>query len=114
MRRLVLGIVLLAGLAGLSACEVEAPPRGLEETCAKSCEVHASRCSKHECRRGCNLVMDRLAENEGPNVLACVAKGEGACDDKAWSHCAMRVGVHADGGPPPPPPPPDVFDDEGD
>lgn len=111
-----LAALVLVGLAS-AGCGVESPPRGLEETCAKSCEVRASQCSKHECRRGCNLVMDRLAENEGDHVLACIAQGaqnKSACDDRAWSRCATRVGVHADGGPPPPPPPPDVFQDEGD
>lgn len=98
----------------LAACQAEAPPRGLEATCAKSCEVSASRCTAHECRRGCNLVMDRLAENEGDTVLACIARTKGACDDRAWSRCATRIGPHADGGPPAPRPPPEFVEDEGD
>lgn len=99
-------------LAGV-ACQAEAPPRGLEATCAKACEVHPGRCSVHQCRRGCNLVLDRLAENEGDRVLACVADNRTACDDAAWAHCAARIGPHADGGPPPPAPPPDVTDEPG-
>jgi hypothetical protein len=51
------------------------------------------------------LVLDRLAEKEGRNVLACVAKARPACDDRAWAACAARIGEHADGGPPAPPPP---------
>ncbi|MGH7298053.1 MAG: hypothetical protein ACRELB_24145 [Polyangiaceae bacterium] len=106
--------LLIAG-AGLAACQAESPPRGLEATCAKSCEVHASQCSPHQCRRGCNLVLDRLAENEGDHVLACVVSAKSSCDDRAWAHCAVRVGPHADGGPPPPKAAPDdVLDDEGD
>jgi hypothetical protein len=103
------------GFAALSGCQAESPPRGLEATCAKACEVRATSCSSHQCRRGCNLVMDRLAEDEGDHVLACVARSRPvACDDRVWSHCATLVGPHADGGPPAPVPPPDVTDVEGD
>jgi hypothetical protein len=111
VKRFVLGGALLAGLV---ACQAESAPRGLEGTCAKSCEVRASQCSPHQCHRGCNLVMDRLAENQGDTVLACVVRDRGACDDRAWARCATLVGPHADGGPPAPPPPPDVMDVESD
>jgi len=57
--------------------------------------------------------MDRLVENEGDHVLACVARAKAACDDRVWAHCATLVGPHADGGPPPPKAAPDD-DDEGD
>jgi hypothetical protein len=60
-----------------------------------------------QCARGCNLVLDRLAEREGDRVLACVAASAVACDDRLWSRCATRIGPHADGGPPPPAPPAD-------
>jgi hypothetical protein len=111
VKRLVLaGLVLL----GLAACQAESAPRGLEATCAKSCEVRASQCSPHECHRGCNLAIDRLAEGQGDNVLACVARTKNACDDHTWAHCATLIGVHADGGPPPPLPPPDVVDTDSD
>jgi hypothetical protein len=108
--RFVLAAVMLLGLA---ACRAEAPPRGLEATCARACEVHAAQCSIHQCRRGCNLVLDRLAENEGDHVLACVEQARAACDDGTWSRCATRIGPHADGGPPPPAPPPDVTEETG-
>jgi hypothetical protein len=111
VKHLVVGVSVLLGLA---ACRAESPPRGLEGTCAKSCEVRASQCSPHECHRGCNLVIDRLAENQGDTVLACVVRAGNACDDRTWAHCATLIGVHADGGPPPPPPPPDVVDIDSD
>ena len=111
MKRLVLGGVLMIGLV---ACQVESPPRGLERTCAKSCEVRASQCLPHQCDRGCNLVMDRLAEAQGDAVLACVARATKACDDLTWARCATLVGPHADGGPPAPAPPPDVVDTDSD
>ena len=72
------------------------------------------RCTHHQCSRGCNLILDRLAEGEGDRVLDCVANTVHACDDRAWAHCAARIGVHADGGPPAPRPPSDVEEeDEG-
>ena len=111
MRRFLGSLVLVASVA---ACQAEAPPRGLEATCAKACEVQASQCSTHQCARGCNLVIDRLAENQGDHVLACIATAKAACDDHAWAHCATLVGPHADGGPPAPKPPPGVLDEEGD
>jgi hypothetical protein len=105
------GLLWLASLA-LAGCQAEAPPRGLEATCAKGCELQAAQCSPHQCRRGCNLAIDRLAEGQGDTVLACVARSQRGCDDPAWAHCATLVGVHADGGPPAPPPRPDVVDTE--
>jgi hypothetical protein len=111
VKRLVLGGALLVGLA---ACQVESPPHGIEETCAKGCEVRASQCSPHQCNRGCNLVMDRLAESQGDTVLACVARATKACDDRTWARCATLVGPHVDGGPPAPRPPPDLVDTDSD
>jgi hypothetical protein len=92
-------------VASAPGCRAESPAGGLEETCAKGCVARASQCSSHQCNRGCNLVIDRFAENEGDRVLGCVASAGGACDDRTWARCATRVGPHADGGPPPPPPP---------
>jgi hypothetical protein len=99
-----------AALAVVVACNTASPPRGPEETCARSCAAHAGQCSEHECWRGCNLVLDRLAEHEGDRVVACVAKAKAPCNDRAWAFCAARVGAHADGGPPAPPPPSDFQD----
>jgi hypothetical protein len=72
--------------------------------CVQSCGDRAKGCSELQCVRGCNLVLDRLIEHEGGNVIACVAKNHQACDDAVWADCATRIGPHADGGPPPPPP----------
>jgi hypothetical protein len=58
--------------------------------------------------------MDRLAENQGDTVLACVARTTNACDDPTWARCATLIGIHADGGPPPPAPRPDVVDVDSD
>jgi hypothetical protein len=82
-------------------------PSGLEAACAKSCANHAANCQRGECERGCNLILDRLAEHEGEPVIACVARSKGRCGDWVWAHCAVQVGPHADGGPPAPPPPSD-------
>jgi hypothetical protein len=105
-------------LGGLG-CNTNAPPRGPEEVCAKSCEGRADKCSSDECRRGCNLILDRLTEGQGDTVIACVAKNNGpagaVCNDWTWAHCATRVGAHADGGPPAPAPPSeDESGDDGD
>jgi len=102
---------LAVSLALAVACNAESPPRGPEETCFRVCAARATRCSRHECARGCNLVLDRLVENEGDHVLACVTRTKAPCDDRAWSHCAALVSVHADGGPAPPPPRTDDFED---
>jgi hypothetical protein len=116
-----LGALVLLGI--VAGCGPETPPTGPEQTCVLACETRVDGCSPRECRRGCNLVVDRLVEREGDHVLACVARlasaapppGEHACGVRAWAHCAIRIGDYADGGPPAPPPPrDDVFEDEGD
>jgi hypothetical protein len=104
-------LVALVLAVGAVACQAESPPRGPEETCAKACEVHATHCSRHQCARGCNLVLDRLTEHEGERVLGCVARAKDRCDDRTWAACATRVGPHADGGPPAPAPPSDEDED---
>jgi len=99
------------------ACQAQSPPSGFEAACARACATRATQCSETQCARGCNLILDRLAEHEGGHVLACVAASVStgaSCDDRAWAHCATRVGPHADGGPPPPPPPPVTVDLGGD
>jgi hypothetical protein len=109
VRRVTLAITLLFA-AG--ACNSTSPPSGPEATCAQACEARAPGCKSLECGRGCNLVLDRLAEGEGDRIIACVAKTASACNDRAWAHCAARVGPHADGGPPAPPPPSDIEEDQ--
>jgi hypothetical protein len=122
-RRALVPALALAALVLVVGCGPETPPLGPEQTCVKACETRVDGCSPRECRRGCNIVVDRLVEREGDHVLACVARaasiapppGEHACGDRAWARCAIRVGPYADGGPPAPPPPrDDVFEDEGD
>ncbi len=105
-------LALAVSLGVVIACNSVSPPRGPEETCARSCAAHAGNCSERECWRGCNLVLDRLAEHEGDRVVACIAKAGTSCNDRAWAFCAARVGPHADGGPPAPPPPSDSEDVE--
>jgi hypothetical protein len=87
------------------------PPTGPEAACLKECAERAPNCGRSQCARGCNLIVDRLAEHEGAAVVTCVARVGGPCDDRAWAHCGARVGVHADGGPPAPPPPGDVLEE---
>ncbi len=106
------GFTLAVSLLVVSAaCNSTSPPSGPEATCAQACEARASGCQRDQCRRGCNLILDRLAEGEGDRVIACVAKAA-HCNDRGWAYCAARVGPHADGGPPPPPAASDV-EDEG-
>jgi hypothetical protein len=96
----------------LSACGVlvrevpvdNSPPVGDEGACFKACVDRARSCARSQCSRGCNLILDRLAEHEGAGVIACVARDGGRCDERAWAHCGAWVGAHADGGPPEPPP----------
>ena len=107
------GFTLALSLLILSAaCNSTSPPSGPEATCAQACEARASGCHREECLRGCNLILDRLAEGEGDRVIACMARTTTACSDRSWAHCAARVGPHADGGPPAPLPPSDL-EDEG-
>jgi hypothetical protein len=102
----------LSALLVAVGCNSQAPPTGPEAICARACEASASRCTHHQCSRGCNLILDRLAEGEGDHVVACVAKTSKTCDDRAWAHCAVRIGIHVDGGPPAPAPPSDEEDDQ--
>jgi hypothetical protein len=111
VRRVSLAVALTVLLVS-AACNSTSPPSGPEATCAQACEARAPGCKSAECGRGCNLVLDRLAEGEGDRIIACLAKTNHACNDRAWAHCAAWVGVHADGGPPAPPPPSDFEEDE--
>jgi len=103
----------------LSACGIlvrevpvdNSPPDGAEAACLKACVERVPNCGRSQCSRGCNLVLDRLAEHEGAGIVACVARVPGHCDDWAWAHCGAWVGAHADGGPPEPPPPPDDIEE---
>ncbi|HSY24810.1 MAG TPA: hypothetical protein VK841_21950 [Polyangiaceae bacterium] len=101
---------------GLHAAGLDdAPMGGPEEKCVNACEARASRCSHHQCVRGCNFVLDRLVQHEGPAVMACVARttqANIACDDHTWARCGTQIGLYADGGPPAPPPSRDDDEEE--
>ena len=99
-------------LAALAACGRALEPSNKPiDNCIAACEKKAARqCSSDECARGCEFILDRLVEREGDTVLACVGRSARRCSDVVWADCAVRVGVHADGGPPAPPPPPDDFE----
>jgi hypothetical protein len=105
-------VALVALVALLPGCNPESPPAGPEATCVKACSAHATQCSRHECARGCNLILDRLTEGEGGRVIDCVAGVAKACTDRTWAHCAVRIGIHVDGGPPAPLPPSDQEEED--
>jgi hypothetical protein len=108
MKRALQALVLLVVLASALACDpANSPPTGPESTCTAACAEIDQHCTPAECTRGCNLILDRLVEQQGETILTCVEMAKGHCDDRVWASCAARVGPHADGGPPPPPPPDD-------
>ena len=93
----------------LAACRSAESARPVG-SCTEACNAKASaHCSEDACQRGCTFVLDRLVEHEGTSVVACVANGSKSvpCDDALWAYCAVKIGIHADGGPPPPPMPED-------
>lgn len=105
MLRLVLRLAfcVLVPVAAAPACRAMSPANGPDSTCQAACrERAASVCNNTECGRGCNLVLDRIIEHEGNNVVACVSRSTRGCTDTVWAECAARVGPRADGGPPPP------------
>jgi hypothetical protein len=90
------------------ACRIYEPANRPLDACRHTCEEKAAhQCSASECERGCDLILDRVVEREGDNVIACVAASSRRCADVVWADCAAHVGYHADGGPPGPPPPPE-------
>lgn len=94
-----LGSVLLA----LAACHSMAPPNGPNSTCRSACEARAGKtCSARECRRGCEMSLDRIVEHESDSVIACVARSHRGCSDAVWAECSVLIGNNADGGPAPP------------
>jgi hypothetical protein len=125
---------LLAGafVALLPSCELLAPhpglvavsdsPRGPEARCAEACHSDARSCSEAQCARGCRIVLDKLVEHEGAQVLACVARATkrdrstkakpAACDEMTFADCAAHSGPYANGGPAPPRPPSDDAEDD--
>lgn len=104
--RLLFGAIAASALLGVgSACRALDPPNRPLDRCEAQCREKAKRnCSEDACVRGCEFILDRLIEREGPNVIACVARYSRGCSDVVWAECASHVGVHADGGPPGPAP----------
>lgn len=105
-------LVLAAGgtvaLAAPLSCRIYEPSNKPLDACRRSCESKAKRqCTDAQCERGCEMILDRIIEREGENVIACVASSPRRCTDVVWADCAAHIGVHADGGPPGPPPPSD-------
>ena len=91
-----------------ASCRVFEPSNKPIDACRRSCESKAKRqCTDNQCERGCEMILDRLVEREGENVIACVVASPRRCTDVVWADCAAHVGPHADGGPPAPPPPDD-------
>ena len=98
--------IALAVVIPSTACRVFEPSNKPLDACRRSCESKAKRqCTDAQCERGCEMILDRIIEREGANVIACVAASPRRCTDVVWADCAARVGPHADGGPPGPPPP---------
>jgi hypothetical protein len=69
-----LGFVVLAafGVALVSApsCRIYEPANKPVDLCRKSCVKKAkNQCTEDECERGCEFILDRLAEREGETVL---------------------------------------------
>ena len=102
---LIVGLVAVS-VRGAFGCRVFGPSNRPIEACMRTCNKYASKqCNEAQCERGCEFVLDRLVENEGDRIIACIASSPRRCTDVVWADCAVRVGPHADGGPPAPPPP---------
>jgi len=95
---------MLLSIVALAGCPQEPRDRP-DVACADVCKKRIVGCTPHECERGCAFVMDRLVEHQRDTILHCVEMSAPACGDKQWADCAVRVGVHEDGGPDVPPPP---------
>ena len=106
MRTLVVAMT-LAMVAAPAGCRVEAPASGPEAQCVDGCRATVHACSDVQCVRECRFILDRLVEREGAQVLACVARAKGSCDEMTFADCAARSGPYANGGPAPPRPPSD-------
>jgi hypothetical protein len=96
-------VVSFLALVALAGCPTE-PRERPDAACSDVCKKRIVGCTPHECERGCAFVIDRLVEHEQEAVLHCVETSQ-SCKDPEWANCAVRVGVHADGGPGVPPPP---------
>jgi hypothetical protein len=95
----------LVFVGAVFSCRALEPANRPLDRCRASCEAKAKRqCTAAQCERGCEMILDRILEREGENVIACVAKGPRICTDVVWADCASHIGVHADGGPPGPAP----------
>lgn len=93
---------LLAGVLLLAGCPQE-PRERPDVMCADACKQRIVGCSDHQCERGCAFILDRLVERQQDPILRCMMSAK-TCNDHDWADCAVRIGVHADGGPPVPAP----------
>ena len=113
VRGLVLGGLLAIASFALPACQAESPPRGLEATCAKGCELQrlavlAAPVPPRVQPR--DRPPRRGAGRHGPRVRR--AGEERVRRSRPGPIAPRSSALHADGGPPPPPPPPDVVETE--
>jgi len=88
-----------------SACRPLRAARPLQR-CEDRCQREVSACDEEACARGCRTLVDREVEGVAPAVFRCVSEAK-ECSERAFARCAVRQGIHADGGPPVPPPVPD-------
>ena len=70
--RLLFGAIAAVTLLGVgSSCRALDPPNRPLDRCQVQCREKAKRnCSEDACVRGCEFILDRLIEREGPNVIA--------------------------------------------
>lgn len=92
--------MVVAVAAGVVGCRPARESHALQR-CEDRCRHHASSCDEDACVRGCRTVSDREVEGLGKAVFQCVHAAND-CSERAFARCAVRQGVHADGGPPVP------------
>jgi hypothetical protein len=97
-------------VAGFVGCRALDPTNAPEDLCQTECKTRAKLCSREQCERGCQLVLDRIIERQSKQVIDCVAS-QTACTDTTFATCGARMGAHVDGGPPGPPKPPEDYED---
>lgn len=91
-RALAVSVFALAGALVFSSasCRVFEPSNKPIDGCRRSCEAKAKRqCTDAQCERGCELILDRLVEREGENVIACVASSPRRCTDVVWADLSL-------------------------
>lgn len=99
------GVVMCAAFA--LGCPQE-PRERPDVACSDACAKRISKCTEHDCERGCAFVLDRLVEHQQDPVLECVEHAS-TCGDTSWAECGARIGAHSDGGPGVPPSVPPAY-----